>query len=476
MIDVFLCHSAAARGVALAIAGRLERCAEAKVWTEEIAEDLTVIDAWEGGLSAHGILLVLDRAAVPGQLSRDNWAPILDHLTEEAQPPIAFVRVGDCRYPGLLERSRFFVWDQDPIPVLRKIDRWAIGLHAQRGRATVAPVRLPWFQGREHEMDTLRSLLIDDAGATVTLCSGEASGKSALAQEFAAASRAHFRDVLWVGCSGLTPAAIRGELVTQLGAGRPESAADLLREHRLLVVFDDLCFTPPVSLPENSRSSLLITTRDAGLGRGTTIPLYGDYPAVLPAPASESARLLWQAAAVCRPHGVNTAFAASIASLSQRQAREALDELLSSGLACPIDPHHIRLSAPSRAAALANADVDDLRRRHANTALACLCSREVEVSAVIGEFLPAFRYAADHDWELVRRFTLRAASFLRDRERSEEAGELLDAMIVAAREKQDTECARNLEEELRWVKSGPRVGLRVPPEQLKLWERTPLHA
>ena len=80
------------------IASRLEECADAKVWREEIASGSNVMDAWEGGLSAAGILLVLDPGVTPRNSSRTEWGPLLEHVSENAQPPIACIRAEACKY------------------------------------------------------------------------------------------------------------------------------------------------------------------------------------------------------------------------------------------------------------------------------------------------------------------------------------------------------------------------------------------
>ena len=67
MLDVFICHSAADRGVAAMIAARLERGAEAIVWLDECGghSGQTIAATWEAGLSSAAILLLLSPEAVP---------------------------------------------------------------------------------------------------------------------------------------------------------------------------------------------------------------------------------------------------------------------------------------------------------------------------------------------------------------------------------------------------------------------------
>src|SRR3954452_2882551 len=240
MLDVFLCHSKASRSVAETIAGRLELCAEAKVWREETNSSSTLIDVWEGGLSSAAIVLVLDPDAVPRHATRDAWEPILNHVSRHTDPPIGCVRLGSAACPRLLERTNFHEWQNEPLPVLRALDEWIISLHTPPVANTFEPARLPWFESRNTELNQLWHDLVDSGGATLTVVSAEACGKTALAQEFARRASSHFRDIVWIGCGERSAASILGELADQLGTQEPEKIPQLLAEHRLLVILDDL--------------------------------------------------------------------------------------------------------------------------------------------------------------------------------------------------------------------------------------------
>ena len=268
---------------------------------EEITSRSTILDAWEGGLSAAAILLLLDRAAVPPQLNRETWQPVLDHFSQNAQPPIACVRVDSCPYPRLFERRNFYMWQADESPVLRAIQQWIISLHAQQRRSAISPVRPPWFEGRDEELDSLWRMLVDGGGAMLTLYAEHPAGKTAIAQEFAARAASQFRDVLWVGCSDMSATGIAGEVAAQLGAVTPHTIADLIREHRLLIVFDDLRVPLPVEILRGARSSVLVTTRDSSVGTGRVLRIEPTQAVPRLAPSDEIERILWHAISICRP-------------------------------------------------------------------------------------------------------------------------------------------------------------------------------
>ena len=454
MVDVFLCHSAASREAAGIIASRLERCAEAKVWLEEISGGATLVDCWEGGLSSTAILLILDTTAVPRRSTRETWGPVLDHITENMDPPIGCVCIGSPQHPPLLERKAFFPWQEEPLSVLRSIEAWIISLHQQERGSSVSPMRLSCFEDRDAEMDILWRSLVDDAGSIMSLHSPGISGKSALAQEFAARAADHFRDVLWIGCSNMSPAGISGELAAQLGAMTTNGITDLLHEHRLLVVFDDLQCPIPVDLRTSSRSSILVTTRSSHLAPGPSLRLEDFSLPELQPPQNDADRKLWHALSVCRPHGVALNVPSAMAGLLRNEANSAVDRLVSLRLADRLDPAHVRLNAVSRAGARAEGDVHSMRGRHAIAVHEIFMADRQERENSVSELLPALEYACENDWRMARELGQRGSDFLRGQNRHGEAVEILKHLLAAAQRRHDAQTIDTCQWELSWIEIG----------------------
>ena len=459
MLDIFLCHSPVHSEAATIIASRLERCAEAKVWLEETESHL---DSWEGGLSSAGILLLLSADSVPPKLSRGDWQPLLER---PAEPPIGCVRMEDCPYPRLLERSNFFNWQTDPLPTLRGIEEWIISLHVQRGTASFSPSRLPWFTGRTGELATLWEALVDAGGATLTLQSETASGKTSLAQEFARQASAHYRDVLWVCCGNRPGAFVIGDLAAQLGATTKESVETLLQEHRVLAVFDDLTAALPIELPEKPRASVLITTR--------TGHVYGECmrlePVPMPRPeipASNAERELWRAMSVCDPCGFPIRLASSMAGVDQQTA----NGLLSLRLIDSLDFERFRMSASSWTAAREHADIETLWRKHADAVYRHLLEAPESCEAWASETYSALLYGCDSDWEFAKNLGRMASDLLRQRNRNWEAVEMLKSLLAAARVRTDARTVEMCEWELSWVQDNEGAARYpiAPGEQMQL--------
>lgn len=467
MLDVFLCHSPADREIAEEIAARLER-AEVKAWLEQSGpgDDESVAAIWEGGLSSAAILLLLSPEAVPARRSRATWRHVLEHLERSAEPALGSVLVRDCAYPAMLERNRFFRWGDDALQAARGIERWVMSLHAAPEQPMFVPARLPWFEGRESEIELLRERLVDQADAAV-LAGQPGSGKTALAQEFARQASAQFRDILWVGYGDRSLPSIAGDLAAQLGMAGDGPAEEVyarvagaIREHRLLVIFDDPGKDLEELSPAGGRASVLITaTEEPRLSFPVhTIRLHpGSYSAPVRPPAGRRNLRLWQAMSVCRPQGFALELAAEIAGADPRAGRASCDQLIEQRLADPFDEAgmYLRLSTASRAAAQASADVQAERRRHAEVLHAAFSGRSKDPERCgrwIAEVRSALRWAMAADWKLAVELAQRSFQFLRARRRTAEAFEILLWLSDAAEARQDQEVLESCEWELSWIR------------------------
>ena len=338
--------------------------------------------------------------------------------------------------------------------MLRGIEQWIISLHAQQGRPAISPVRLPRFEGRHEELDSLWRILVDDGGSTMTLWSEHAAGKTSLAQEFAARAAGHFRDVLWVGCSDMSSVGIIGEVGAQLGAINPHAISDLVGGHRLLIVFDDLRVPLPVEIANGARSSVLITTRDHSVCTGQVLRIEPNQPAPQMRPSDPIERKLWHALSICRPHGVAISLPAMMAGIERNEANRAIERLIASGLADRLDPSRVRLTAESRDAARAEAEVETLRRKQAESVHTIFLAQAPDAEILVSELLPALQYACENDWRIARELGQRASDFLRRVYRHGEAIELLRLLLSAAKQRADAHTAELCEWELSWIDMG----------------------
>ena len=485
MLDVFVCCSPADREVALAIAGRLERGAEARVVLDENA-DRTVAARWDEGQACSAILLILSPDSVPARLNRAEWEAMLEHATGYSDPPLACLVVRDCAYPRLLERKNFFRWEQEPKRVLRAIERWIVSLHTLPEQPAFVPARLPWFESRQPEWDLLWETLVDDARTAILFNSESASGKTCLAQEFARQADAHFRDVVWIACGDRGQDSILGDLARQLGAplrGPAEEAsaslAQVAAQHRLLVVFDDVVGSPPLPPLDGGFASTLITTRSAGLTLPTqavAIAKETITPQALQLPASRVDLALWQAMAVCRPQGFPLELAASIAGIGIDEARTACRRLIDGRLVDAFDHagKHMRLGAHSLAAACSTADLEPQRRRHAKelqTLFSGWAKEPGHCNGYVAEMESALRWALDADWATAVELGRSAFAFLRHQDRTAEGCHVLEQLREAADLRQDSDISEYCSWELSWMSNSPYGGTRagtIAGEQLAL--------
>lgn len=467
--DVSICYSPHDLEAAAVIAGYLERCAEAKVSLTEgcLASDETVLANWDHGVFTAAIVLLLSPESVPARLSRIDWEPVLEHVAKNAGPPLASVLLRDCPYPRLLERKHFFRWADEPREVLRALQRWAIGLHPPVMQPANVPAPLPWFQGRQQEMDGLWHSLVDKPGTVVLASHTPDSGKTTLAQEFVHRASGHFRDCFWVGCGERSRQALLGDLSAQLGvrADGPVNetsarVASVLDQRRALLVLDDVTPDLPLHLSPHGHASALITTRSTEMELPEHVSVIGlealAIPARLRPPTDPELLRLWQAMSVCRPHGFPLELAAEIAELTVDEARSACHHLVSERLVDPFDRDNtrFRLSTSSLTAARLNIDLEEVCRRHA-AVLSASFSRwttsPAQCEKYVAELEPAFEWALHADWDQACQLAQRGFAFLKTQGRLAEGARVLERLRHAAEQRQDRRIAESCAWELSWI-------------------------
>jgi hypothetical protein len=454
MPEVFLSFASPDRDVASQIAVYLEQATAARMVVDPCDGGAGIAEGWEGGLGAQAIVLLLSGDSVPSGLSREQWDPLLAHVTGNHVPPVALVWVGDCKPPKLLERGCRFSWQERPgIETLRTLGRWVTQVAAERESHSFVPAAVPGFTGREQELDTLWRLLVDRPG-TVVVVGDEDCGKTALAQQFAYQAAVHFQDVVW-------------------GDSLPATAGRTLhiRDHSESVLVGPDSVSTIVtcrSLPPNAGGVHVLRVEPLGL----------DLPA--PPPMDADALRMWQGLALCHRHMLLRELAAGIAGLDLIPATAAMDALLAQRLADPVDESGVfaRLSAGSQRAALlsrATTGTEALRRRHAELVLARFqrwSDNPDGCEPYLPELPAALEWSRRVDWPLAADLALRAADYQRMRRRNAEATDLLRPTLAQAVALGDNRIREQCEWELSWLEETPGGGIRpgLPAqEQLALF-------
>lgn len=469
ILEVFLCCSPADRPVAEAIAARLSHGAEATVTIDDGATE-SVASKWEGGLSSTAILLLLSPDSVPPRVSRDHWGDLLDHAAGNTQPPVATVLLKDCGYPRILDRKNFFRWNAGTPETLRDLERWVQQLHQLPAERTFTAARLPWFAGREPELRVLWDSLVDRSGHVALVNPAPASGKTSLAQEFARQAAANFRDVVWIGCGPRSAASVLAELAGRVGGAdyspEPDQAfAEMLEvagHHRVLLVFDDLRGHFAIPTAPQGRASLLFTTRTQPAAGIQALQVSAVEAIAQTPPEEDIDQDLWLACAVCNPTGFPTELAIRIANLSAKEASAATTRLIAQSLLDPCDAaaRFLRLNAHSMTAA-GKHSLARQRLQHAQTILDIIkqAGNSPELNQnYVPEFLPAFQYASEANWQLACNIAKRAAALLRRHHRIAEAVEMLVALRDAADEQADWQTSDECAWELSWIRGVPYRG------------------
>ena len=445
LIDVHLCHAPADLQIAELLAKRLDRCAQAKSWLVPCGRNTpeTLAATWDGGSSCAAILLLLSQESLPERLPREEWEPLLTHVEQHARPPVASVLLGDCMYPRLLERSAFFRWSRGPEKTLRDIGRWIIARHA--GAPAFVAASLPWFEGRERELHLLWTSLVDSSGFIVVANPDPGSGKTALAQQFAAAAAAHFRDTLWIGCRGRSRNSIRGEIASLLGCSF-ENVDHFIHEQRILIVLDDVDGPPGIEWSPEARGSVLATARDrvrwGQHARTLEIETHTGAGRAADRPLGDVERRLFAAMAVCRPHASHLELAARISAVDLPQARAIADA--AEGRIARLDAAGARF----RVCALTEIE-DSARAAHASAVYGMFSERGDP--ALLADAEDAFQWALTADWTLAPRLAARVCHLLREKKRLQEAADLYRRLRQAALARGDMDVAGDCAWELSWI-------------------------
>ncbi|HET8548022.1 MAG TPA: TIR domain-containing protein [Bryobacteraceae bacterium] len=472
MLDLFLCHSRVDRDKAHTVAERLERSAEATVWLEECGAGAreTIATAWEGGVGSAAIILMLSPDAVPERTNRDAWKALLDHVENNTSPPVAAVLTTDCAFPRLLERTHFYRWSDQAQQLLRAVERWVLSLRTATERSRFSPAPLRWFEDRETELENLWTTLVDDASTVALVNERPGSGKTSLAQQFARAAAAHFRDAIRIDCTGRTVISVASETAAHLGITLQDSLEHALervdtvaREHRLLLVFDNVTGPLPLRDRRGGRASVLITTREQAVVPPDHAVLMRIESIAVPAPEpprdSDDLRL-WHAMHACRIHDFSLALAARIGGASMAAAIESCERLVRGRCVDPCDCARgtFRLSAQAIAAADLDAgELYTLRRQHAEE-IAAVFAAWTRNPGLCSEFLPeaesAFAWASLADWHLATRIARTAATYLKAGGQSFAAAEWYRELLAAAKTAGDDQAADDCLWELSWLETG----------------------
>lgn len=456
MVNLFLCYAPPLRAIAQCLSRRLETGAECRVSLEELNPSIgaNVVEAWEAGIGSDAILLLLSRESVPERSNRSQWAPLLAHVESDEQPPVACVLVEDCPYPPLLKRRRFFQWTEEPLELLRSLERWVVGLHPRDAVTPYSVAGLPGFQGREAELGTLWDALVDQSGTALIGGASAATGKTWLAQQFARQATPHFRDVLWIPCGDRPLSMISGELAWQLGIaaeGTPRSllaaVAETVQSHRLLVVLDDVRGEAPFTVPTDGYGSVLVTARrDGGCLMELESPMAGK---VLP-DLDEREERLWRAISLCRPDGFLLELAARIGALPGPEALTIARKLVEQRILDPVDSGETVFRV---AGGVFNPPVEALRWRHAealNEFFLQWKDLQRQARQMIVELDPALHWAIGQDWAVAVQLTRRAFQYLSSERRRMESALLMNRLLHAARARGDHQVAKDCEWELSW--------------------------
>jgi hypothetical protein len=228
MQSASICHAEADQPFARRLADFLEVNFSFAVSYEDAAED--IIHATGRAISADLALVLLSPASVPKPLPLGTWEDAFLEQPKELMTPLGFVLLGDCPFPKLLRRERFFDASRGELRAFRDIKRWLLRPNEITGsKPEVSP-----------DLEDLRRSLVDRPGIALDV-------RPDLSERFAVECGDEFEAVYRLDCSCLSHDGVLAEIgLTQPG--------------RVLLVLGGVHDV----LPEMARASVIFTSAVEG--------------------------------------------------------------------------------------------------------------------------------------------------------------------------------------------------------------------
>lgn len=409
---IALVYPATHEADAKSVEGKLARFAPVDLFA--LGERETVVDVFAEAKASDQVLFLLTAGVTP-PAARGEWRGILEHLEQRRDPPLAFHLLEPVAVPAAVRRA--LCGDG-----LRGVDAWAASHCQLPGHV---PAALPWFTGREQELEDLFQALVDRPGV-LTLTGPALCGKSSLAQHFARLAGPCFQSVEWIMDGRTLPASAIGT--------------------RSLYVVDEA--PEPYVIPAGN-SSVLLTAREWHSG-----PTLALSPVALPELPDEPDLA---ALALLRRNGFHRLAAdMPIERLTALAEARLLDRIDAAGdwyrLPWPVAPDESWRPRWARAVYYGLLQPQD---RH----------------AWLPESLPAYLWAAQHDWPLAVELGRRAARKLEEEGRQAQAAHLWRLLEMDAEAHGQPALAKEAASARAWIvneHSGAYLDIE-PGEQLSLF-------
>jgi len=469
MPKVFPCYAPSERDLVRDLAAFLERGCGVEVLLEEgeIESGEDLISKVAEGLSADVVLVLLSPDSVPARWVLERWKSVFWEQPAALGTSLASLLCRDAKFPDLLRRNHFYDLRHNHLSAFRAIKRWLMSLAPLAQHPPFSPALQPAFTGRDAELETLCTLLADAPGIAA-LAGAPASGKTALALEFARRRRDEFDIVFWLTCGARSLPGLAGDLAFQLGVRLDRDLETNLNEirhlcsrHRCLLVLDDAVPATAALLAPRGRTSVLLTTRHLDLPASlsaTEIPLADSFPPNADAirDLAGDARRLLSAMCACAPSGFPIGMASRTADIESLEIKDLLASNVQKGIALPLDENGPRFLIPAgvRERAALRGDSGRWARHHARTVADLFGSPppdSPDLTAYWPDLQHAFRGALEADWTLASTLARRGIAWAKAQERLAEAFEMLQDWSRVAGEHGDRRVLEDCAWEQVWI-------------------------
>ena len=214
-----------------------------------------LIDAVERGLSAELVVVLLSPESVPKRWERERWEPVFVQQALELGSQIAYVQVGECRFPELFRRHALHDYGAGALQAKRDLKRQVLARRRAPRNTVLLP---PLVAALGTDQEQLRRDLADVPGFRADVERGAAL-------EFAHACSGDFEGAFWIDAKRRTRAGVLGDIAQVLGlrlSGSSEQNQAALRmfclERRCLFVFERLCPSLQEAVTLGGRASVVV--------------------------------------------------------------------------------------------------------------------------------------------------------------------------------------------------------------------------
>jgi hypothetical protein len=260
MRSIAICYSPIDAGAATELRCYLETNCPVAIEDGVMQMGADLLDSVETGLSFDYVLVLLSPDSTDPAWPRKRWESILFEQPKQLRTRLGFVLLGDCKFPAILRKQKFFDLSSDFTNGRRALKRWLLTELTPSPQTSKLPDRPEGVT--QVDIEVLEPLA-DWPEFTQ-------APDRATALAFAHTRHSDFEAVVWLICTRRGRVGVLGDIAHGLALRLEatwEDNAQALREycaeHRVLLLFENLDSADPEIVNLGGKASLLLVEAEA---------------------------------------------------------------------------------------------------------------------------------------------------------------------------------------------------------------------